>query len=65
MVRIGGATRLAWKTVPEALLKKESRWLSDALIGYVRAHIEDPLWVSELSGDGAVEYERQPGQGTR
>ena len=34
-------------------------------MGYVRANMEDPVWVSELSGVGAVEDERQRGQGTR
>ena len=34
-------------------------------MGYVRANMEDPVWVSELSGVGAIEDERQPGQGTR
>ena len=34
-------------------------------MGDVRANMEDPVWVSESSGVGAVEDERQPGQGTR
>jgi len=63
--RIGGATRLAANRVPEAVIKKEGRWSSDAFMVYVRANMEDPVWVSEVLGDGAGEYERQPGQGTR
>lgn len=63
--RIGGATRLAAKRVPEAVIKKEGRWSSDAFMVYVRANMEDPVWVSEVLGGGAGEYERQPGQGTR
>ena len=31
---------------------------------YVRVGMEDPVWVSEVLGEGAGEYERQPGQGT-
>ena len=65
LVRIGGATRLAAKPVPGAVLKKEGRWSSDASLVYVRANMEDPLWASEWSGGRAVEYERQRGQGTR
>ena len=65
VVRGGEATRLAAKTAAEAVLKKEARWSSDALIGYVRANMENPVWVSELSEVGAVEYETQHGQGTR
>ena len=57
LVRIGGATRLAAKTVPEEVLKKEGRWSSDTSLVYVRANMEDPLWVSELSGDGTVQCE--------
>ena len=32
---------------------------------YVGANMEDSVWVSEVLGDGAGEYERQQGQGTR
>ena len=51
--------------MPEAVLKKEGRWSSDAFMGYVRANMEDPIWVSDLSGVEVVEYERQPGHGAR
>ena len=30
---------------------------------YVRANIEDPVWVSEVLEHGAREFEKQPGQG--
>ena len=63
--RIGGGTRLAEKRVPEAMITKEERWSSDVFMVYVRANMEDPVWVSEVLGEGAGEYERQPGQGTR
>ena len=63
--RIGGATRLAARRVPEAVIKKEGRWSSDAFMVYVRANMEDPVWVSEVLEHGAGEFERQPGQGTR
>ena len=61
----GGATRLAAKRVPEAMIKQEGRWSSDAFMVYVRANTEYPVWVSEVLGEGAGEYDRQPGQGTR
>ena len=51
--------------MPEAVIKKEGRLSSDAFMVYVRANMEDPVWVSEVLGDGAREYDRQPGQGTR
>ena len=63
--RIGGATRLAARGVPEAVIKKEGRWWSDSFMVYVRANMEDPVWVSEVLEHGAWEFERQPGQGTR
>ena len=61
--RIGG--KLTAKRLPEAVITKEERWLSDAFIAYVRANMEDAVWVSEVLGEGVREYERQPGQGTR
>ena len=63
--RIGGATRLAARGVPEAVIKKEGRWSSDSFMVYVRVNTEDPVWVSEVLEHGAREFERQPGQGTR
>ena len=30
---------------------------------YVRASMEDPVWVSGVPGEGAEEYERQPRRG--
>ena len=63
--RIGGGTRLAATRVPEAVIKKEGKWSSDTLMVYVRANMEDPVWVSEALGEGAEGYERQPGRGTR
>ena len=45
--------------MPDGVLEEEGRWSSDASLVYVRANMEYPLRVSELSGDGAVEYERQ------
>ena len=63
--RIGGATRLAAKRISEAVIKTEGRWSSDAVMVCVRANTEDPVWVSEVLGEGGGEYERQPGQGTR
>ena len=55
LVRIGRAPRLAAKTMPEAVLTKEGRCSSDAPLVYVRANMQDPLWESELWGNGAVE----------
>ena len=63
--RIWAGTRLAETRVPEAVIKKEGRWSSDAFTAYVRENMEDPVWVSEVLGEGAGEYERQAGQGTR
>ena len=63
--RIGGATRLAARGVPEVVIKKEERWPSDSFIVYARANMEDPVWVSEVLEHGAWEFERQPRQGTR
>ena len=63
--RIGGATRLAARGVPEAVKKKEGRWSSDSFMVYVRANMEDPVWVSEVLEHGAREFERQPAQGAR
>ena len=63
--RIGGATRLAARTVPQVVIKKEGRSSSDSLKLYVRANVENPVWVSEVVEHGAGELERQPEQGTR
>ena len=62
--RIEVATRLAAKRVPEAVIKKEGMWSSDAIMVYIRANMEDPIWAAEVLGDGAGEYERQSGKGT-
>ena len=62
--RIGGATRLAAKGVPEAVIKKEGRWSSNAFMAYVRANMQDPAWVSAVLEEGEGVLERQPGQGT-
>ena len=40
--------------MPEAAIL---RWSSDAFKVYVRASMEDPVWVSDLLGDGVGEYE--------
>ena len=63
--RVGGATRLAARGVPESVIKKEGKWSSDSFMVYVRANMEDPVWVSEVLEHGAREFERQPGQWTR
>ena len=68
--RIGGATRmaareLAARGLPEAVIKKEGRWLSDSFMVYVGANMEDPVWVPEMLEHGARVFERQSGQGTR
>ena len=63
--RIGGATRLAAKGVPGAVIKKEGRWSSDAFLVYVRANMQDPAWVSAVLEEGGGLFERQPGQGTK
>ena len=63
--RTGGATRLAARGVPEAVIKKEGRGSSDSFMVSVRANMEDPVRVSEVLEHGAWEFERQPGQGTR
>lgn len=62
--RIGGATRLAARGVPEAVIKKEGRWASDSFLVYVRANMRDPELVSAVLEEGKREYNRQPGQGT-
>ena len=63
--RIGGATKLVARGVPEAVIKKEGRWPSDSFMVYFRANMEDPFWVSDVLRHGVWEFERQPGQGTR
>ena len=62
---IGGRTKLAAKPVREAVIKKERRWSSDAFMGYVRANMKDPVWVSEVLGEEARKYKRQLGHRTR
>ena len=62
---LGGATQLAARGVPEAVIKKKRSWSSDSFMVYIRANMEDPVWVSEVLEHGAGEFERQPGQGAR
>ena len=56
--RLGGATRLAVRGILEAVLMKGGRWSSDSFTVYVRADLEDPIWVSEVMEHGAQEFER-------
>ena len=63
--RVGGATKLAAERVPESVIKKGSRSSLDAFMVYVRATMEDPVYVPEVLWDEARERERQPVQLTR
>ena len=63
--RIGEATRLAARGVPEAVIENKGRWWSYSFMVYARANMEAPVWVSEVLEHGARELERQPGQGTK
>ena len=51
--RIGGATRLAARRLPEAVIKKGGRWSPDSFMVHVRANMEDPVGVSEVFEHGA------------
>ena len=48
--RIGGATELA----AGAVIQKEATWASNTFMRYVKANMEDPVWVSEVLGGGGV-----------
>ena len=63
-LRIGGATKLAAGVASNAVIQREGRWASNASMRYVRANMEDPIWVSEALVEGRG-GDRQPGQGTR
>ena len=62
--RIGGATRLAEKGASALVIQREGRWKSDAFMVYVRANMEDPMWVSRILVEKEGGASRQPGQGT-
>ena len=62
--RIGGATKLAAGGASDTVIQREGRWASNAFMRYVRANMEDPIWVSEALVEGRG-WDRQPGQRTR
>ena len=63
--KIGGATRLAARRVPEVVIKKNDGGRRTHLSRNVRANVENPVWLSGRLEHGAGEFERQPGQETR
>ena len=45
--------------------KERKKVSSDSFMMYVRANMEDAVWVSEVLEHGAWKFERQPRQATR
>ena len=62
--RIGGRTKLAVGGANDTVIQREGRWASNAFMRYVRANMEDPVWVSEVLVERGG-CDRQPGQETR
>ena len=63
---IGRATRLAVMGVSPMILRREARWISNALTANVRANnMEDTLRVSRVLSGRKYSRRKQPGQGTR
>ena len=59
---IGAETNLAARGASNAVIQREGRWASNAFVRYVRANMEDTVWVSEVLVEAWCD--RQPEQGT-
>ena len=62
---MGGATRLGREKGVADREKIRRRRSSDAFVVYVRANMEDPVWVPDVWQHKAGEFERQLGKGIR